>query len=89
MDASRLGLDIGDLEVLSRYERWRRFDSTTSATAMVMFNKLFSNNSAPLRMLRQFGLGVVDRVSPLKRFFVEEAAGVTGEVPKLMKGELV
>ncbi len=89
VDASRLGLDIGDLEVLSRYERWRRFDSTTSAAAMVMFNKLFSNDSAPLRMLRQFGLGVVDRVSPLKRFFVEEAAGVTGEVPKLMRGELV
>ncbi len=89
VDASRLGLDIGDQEVLSRYERWRRFDSTTSAAAMVAFNKLFSNNVAPLRMLRQFGLGMVDRVSPLKRFFVQEAAGVTGEVPKLMKGELV
>ena len=89
VDASRLGLDIGDAEVLSRYERWRRFDSTTSAAAMVAFNKLFSNDVAPLRMLRQFGLGMVDRVSPLKRFFVQEAAGVTGEVPKLMKGELV
>jgi len=89
VEAARLGMDVGDLMMLQRYERWRRFDSTSSAASAVVLNKLFANDSAPLRMLRQFGLGVVDRLQPLKRFFVQEAAGMTGDVPKLMKGELV
>lgn len=89
VDAARIGMDIGDLTVLQRYERWRRFDSTSSAASAVVLNTLFSNDFGPLRMLRQLGMGVVDRVEPLKRIFVQEAAGMTGTVPKLMKGELV
>ena len=87
--AARLGLDIGSLAVLKRYERWRRFDSTTSAFSAVAINALFSNDNMGLRMLRSTGLRTVDRISRLKNFFMKEAAGRTGEVPKLLRGERV
>ncbi len=86
IDASRLGLDIGSLSVLKRYERWRRFDSVTSAASAVAINTLFSNDNMALRMLRSTGLRAVDRLDPLKTFFMKEAAGLTGELPKLLKG---
>lgn len=89
IDASRLGLDIGALSVLKRYERWRRFDSVTSAASAVALNTLFSNDSAALRMLRSTGLRTVDRLGRLKTFFMQEAAGLTGELPKLLKGQPV
>ena len=88
VDAARLGLDPGDLTVLERYERWRRFDSASAAMSAAALNRLFANDNAPLRMARQFGLGVVDRLPGVKRFFMREAAGLTGELPKLLKGEL-
>lgn len=87
VEATRLGLDIGTEPVLERYERWRRFDSTFSATAMDGLNRLFSSDSAALRALRDLGLGLVDRAPPLKRFLVREAAGHTGQVPRLLRGE--
>jgi 2-octaprenyl-6-methoxyphenol hydroxylase len=89
IDASRLGLDIGHLNVLKRYERWRRFDSATSAMSAVALNTLFSNDRVGLRMLRSSGLRAVDRLGWLKTFFMQEAAGLTGEIPKLLKGQAV
>ena len=89
VEAVRLGLDIGSAPVLERYERWRRFDSTFSATAMDGLNRLFSSDSAPLRALRDLGLGLVERTPPLKRFLVREAAGTTGATPRLLRGETV
>ncbi len=89
IDAARLGLDIGALTTLKRYERWRRFDSTTSAFAALAINRLFANDNMALRMLRGAGLRSVDRISSLKNFFMKEAAGLTGDVPKLLKGEAV
>ncbi len=89
IDASRLGLDIGSLSVLKRYERWRRFDSVTSAMSAVAINTLFSNGSLGLRMLRSTGLRAVDRLGRLKTFFMKEAAGLTGDIPKLLKGQPV
>lgn len=89
IDAARLGLDIGTLAVLKRYERWRRFDSTSSAFSAVAIDTLFSNDSIALRMLRSSGLRTVDRLTRLKTFFMKEASGLTGEVPKLLRGEPV
>jgi 2-octaprenyl-6-methoxyphenol hydroxylase len=88
VDAARLGLDIGDVTVLQRYERWRRFDSATSAASGAALNLLFSNENTPVRMIRQFGLGMVDRLPPLKKVFMQEAAGLTGTLPKLLQGRL-
>jgi 2-octaprenyl-6-methoxyphenol hydroxylase len=87
VESARLGLDIGASGPLERYERWRRFDSAFSATVMDGLNRLFSNDNAPLRALRDLGLGVVDRAPWLKRVLVREAAGVSGTVPRLLKGE--
>jgi 2-octaprenyl-6-methoxyphenol hydroxylase len=86
-DAARLGLDIGSGAVLERYERWRRLDSALSAAAFEALNRLFSNDLTPLRTLRDFGLGLVERLPALKQLFVAEAAGLTGDVPKLLRGE--
>jgi 2-octaprenyl-6-methoxyphenol hydroxylase len=85
----RLGLDPGSGEPLERYARWRRFDSLVSAAAMDALNRLFSNDWTLARTLRDAGLGVVDRLPGLKTFFVRQAAGLGGDIPKLLKGERV
>ena len=87
LDAARIGRDIGDVEVLRRYERWRRFDNVTLAWATDSLNRLFSNDVAPVRMARELGMGAVDAVAPLSRFFMRHAGGDVGKLPKLMKGE--
>jgi 2-octaprenyl-6-methoxyphenol hydroxylase len=87
VESTRLGLDIGGTAQLERYERWRRFDSAFSAAVMDGLNRLFSNDSVPLRALRDLGLGLVDRAPLVKRFLVREAAGATGNVPRLLRGE--
>lgn len=87
VDAMRLGLDAGCGQALERYERWRRFDAAMSTAAFDGLNVLFSNDSALLRAARDVGLGLVDRSPLLKQLFVSEAAGLTGEVPRLLRGE--
>jgi 2-octaprenyl-6-methoxyphenol hydroxylase len=87
VDAVRLGLDPGSSEVLERYQRWRRFDTMMMGVATDGLNRLFSNRSDALRLIRDVGLGVVDRLPGLKHLFIREAAGITGEVPKLLRGE--
>ena len=87
VDAHRLGLDIGSIEVLRRYEQWRRYDTWQMGVTTDALNRLFSNNFTPLRVARDLGLGLVDRLPKLKAFFIGEAAGLTGSLPKLMKGE--
>jgi 2-octaprenyl-6-methoxyphenol hydroxylase len=86
-DAARLGLDPGGPDVLERYQRWRRFDTMTMGIATDGLNRLFSNHSDVLRLARDIGLGLVERMPPLKRMFIREAAGFTGDVPKLLRGE--
>jgi 2-octaprenyl-6-methoxyphenol hydroxylase len=87
LDAARLGLDIGSIAVLKRYERWRRFDSFSLAAATDALNRLFSNDVAPLRHLRDMGLGIVDSIAPARRFFMRHAGGDVGKLPRLMRGE--
>ncbi len=87
VDGLRLGLEPGDATILERYERWRRFDGAQSAAAFSALNTLFSNDWAVLRGLRDLGVGLVDRLPGLKGLLVAEAAGRTGAVPRLLKGE--
>ncbi|MBA2588585.1 MAG: UbiH/UbiF/VisC/COQ6 family ubiquinone biosynthesis hydroxylase [Alphaproteobacteria bacterium] len=87
LDAGRLGRDIGALDTLKRYERWRRFDSFALAASTDALNRLFSNDIAPLRHLRDLGLGIVDSIGPARRFFMRHAGGDIGKLPRLMKGE--
>src|SRR3954447_5953944 len=87
VDAARLGMDLGQADVLDRYQRWRRFDTMAMGLATNSLNFLFSNKSTLLRTVRDIGLGLVDRTPPLKSLFIRQAAGLTGEVPRLLKGE--
>ncbi|MBO6675768.1 MAG: ubiquinone biosynthesis hydroxylase [Rhizobiales bacterium] len=89
VDAARLGLDIGADDVLERYQRWRRFDTAQMGVVTDVLNRLFSNDMAPVRTLRSFGLGVVDRLPALKRYFIDEAAGISKDRPRLMSGEAI
>jgi 2-octaprenyl-6-methoxyphenol hydroxylase len=87
VDAVRLGVDPGDASVLERYQRWRRFDTMTMCLSTDGLNRLFSNRSDVLRLVRDMGLGMVERLPALKRLFIREAAGLVGDVPKLLRGE--
>jgi 2-octaprenyl-6-methoxyphenol hydroxylase len=87
VDAARLGIDLGQADVLERYQRWRRFDTMAMGLATNSLNLLFSNKSTLLRSVRDIGLGLVDRLPPLKSVFIRQAAGLSGEVPRLLKGE--
>lgn len=87
VDAARLGADPGQIDVLERYQRWRRFDTMAMGLATNSLNFLFSNKSTLLRTVRDIGLGLVDRTPPLKELFIRQAAGLTGEIPRLLKGE--
>ncbi|WP_243730872.1 UbiH/UbiF/VisC/COQ6 family ubiquinone biosynthesis hydroxylase [Rubellimicrobium sp. CFH 75288] len=84
-EAAARGEDIGAEAVLGRYARWRRFDSALLAVATDGFNRLFSNDWGPLRLVRDLGMAAVGRMGPLRRAFIREAAGLTGELPRLMR----
>lgn len=89
LESVRLGLDAGDADALRRYERWRRFDSFMLAAATDGLNRLFSNDIAPIRAVRDLGLGIVDAIGPLRRLFMRNAGGDLGKLPRLMRGEAV
>ena len=89
VDAARLGLDIGSLDVLERYQRWRRFDNVALSLLMDGLNRLFSNDIGPVRLARDLGLGIVQQIGPARRFFMRHAGGVVGDLPRLLKGEAV
>lgn len=86
-DGMGLGLDAGDVSILERYQRWRRFDNVTMALGMEFFDKLFSNDITPLRAARGLGLAAVNAVGPARRFFMKYAGGGAGDLPKLLRGE--
>jgi len=85
VDKFKLGLDIGSDEVLQHYQRWRRFDNIAMLAVTDGLNRLFSNNIPPIRLARGAGLWAVSKLPPLKRFFMRDAMGLTGDLPKLMK----
>jgi len=90
VDAERRGLDIGALDTLESYQRWRRFDTLQMGVTTDVLNRLFSNDSTVLRMARSFGLSMVDRAPALKDFFIGQAAGLTkGPSPRLLRGEAI
>lgn len=86
VDAIRLGLDHGGADVLARYQSWRRLDTTGMAAMTDGLNRLFSNDVAPVRALRDLGLGLVDRAGPVKAALIRTASGIGGNGPKLLSG---
>tara|TARA_B110000003_G_scaffold270402_1_gene302796 strand:- start:860 stop:2020 length:1161 start_codon:yes stop_codon:yes gene_type:complete len=84
-DARLRGEDFSSLAVLLRYQEWRRFDTTALAVATDAVNKLFSNDNSFLRTLRDLGMGAINSLPALRRSFIREAAGLTGDLPRLMQ----
>lgn len=89
VEAERLGLDIGSLAVLERYQLWRRFDTVQMGVVTDVLNRLFSNDNALVRIARDTGLGLVDRMPGLKRMFISQAAGNDRAAPRLLQGEAI
>jgi len=87
VDARRLGLDIGEPNILRRYERWRRLDNWMLAAVTDTLNRLFSNAIPPVKLARDLGLAAVNQMPPLKRLFMRHAMGVVGDQPRLVRGE--
>jgi 2-octaprenyl-6-methoxyphenol hydroxylase len=87
VDALRLGLDPGSVNVLEGYERWRRFDNTMMIAATDGLNRIFSNDVGPIKFARDVGLAAVNRTPSLKRLFMRHAMGVLGDLPRLIRGE--
>lgn len=80
------GEDIGGAQTLAQYQQWRRFDTATLALATDVFNRLFSNDNPFLRTARDIGMGLVNAAPGLRRGFIREAAGLAGDLPRLMRG---
>ena len=89
IEAARLGEDIGSDLVLERYARWRRFDNVSTSVIMDGFVRLFSNDNPVVRFVRDAGMGLFNRVPALRSFVMEDAGAATGDLPKLLRGELV
>ncbi|MFN3722005.1 MAG: FAD-dependent monooxygenase [Paracoccaceae bacterium] len=87
VDATRRGEDPGAADVLERYQRWRRFDSTTLALGMDSVNRLFSNDNPVLRLARDLGMAAVGALPGLRRGFIRQAAGLNGDLPRLLTGQ--
>jgi len=85
-EARRRGEDIGSPAVLARYQSWRRFDTAALAVATDGFNRVFSNDNPVLRGIRDLGMGIINATPKLKRGFIREAAGLTGDLPQLLQG---
>jgi len=89
LDAHNADKNIADVAVLKRYERLRRNENLKMMTVMDVFYRIFSNQSAPLKVLRNLGLGLAERITPLKNKVMRGAMGLEGRLPKLAKGESI
>ena len=89
VEADRLGMDIGALTTLERYQLWRRFDTVQMGIVTDVLNRLFSNDNPLLRAARDFGLGMVDRMPGLKTRFIDQASGNSKSEPRLLRGEAI
>lgn len=85
-EAARRGEDIGSRLVLDRYQQWRRFDTAGMAAATDGVNKLFSNDNPLVRLTRDLGMGAINAMPPVRRSLMRQAAGLSGDLPKLMQG---
>ncbi|MFK5997614.1 MAG: FAD-dependent monooxygenase [Rhodobacterales bacterium] len=88
-NAARRGEDIGTVNVLKRFQQWRRFDTSASVASTDTINRLFSNDNSLLRTMRDLGLGLVNATPDLRRGLMRQAAGLTGELPKMLQGRMI
>ena len=86
VEGARLGLDLGDAQLLDRYQRWRSFDALSVAFATDSLTRVYGIRGAIASAVRRFGMGLVGRISPLRNKLMSEARGTSGELPLLLRG---
>lgn len=89
VDGARTGLDLGDAQILERYDRWRGLDNLMMSAATDILTRLFGLPGDTSSAIRRFGMELVQRIPPLKDQFMAEARGESGDLPKLLMGDLV
>ncbi len=89
VEGARLGLDLGDAQVLKRYDRWRGLDTFSVALATDSLTRIYGLRGKPARAIRRLGMAAIQRLTPIKDRLMAEARGESGDLPKLLKGELV
>lgn len=89
VEARKVGLDIGAVSVLEQYAQWRTTDNASVYAITDILNRLFSNDIAPIKLARDVGMAVINEIPPLKNFFMAHARGTVGDLPKLLKGEMI
>src|SRR5690606_1812327 len=87
VETDRLGLDIGSFAALEPYQAWRRFDTVQMGVTTDILTRLFANDSTAVRSIRDIGLGLVDRLPSIKKFFIQQASGLAKDTPRLLQGE--
>ncbi len=86
VEGARLGMDLGDAQLLARYERWRSLDTFMVAMATDTLTRLYGVPGRAASAIRRFGMGAVQRIGPLKERLMAEARGESGELPLLLRG---
>jgi 2-octaprenyl-6-methoxyphenol hydroxylase len=86
VEGARLGLDLGDAQLMDRYERWRSLDTLMVAMATDSLTRLYGVPGRAASAIRRLGMGAVQRIAPLKQFFIAEARGESGDLPLLLRG---
>jgi 2-octaprenyl-6-methoxyphenol hydroxylase len=86
VEGSRLGLDLGDAQLLSRYDTWRRVDTFAVAFATDSLTRIYGVPGRTASAVRRFGMSMIDRIAPLKNRLMAEARGESGELPLLLRG---
>ncbi|AQX21959.1 2-octaprenyl-3-methyl-6-methoxy-1,4-benzoquinol hydroxylase [Bartonella sp. CDC_skunk] len=86
IETARLGLDIGSMTALERYQSWRRFETVRMSLSNDWLNRLFSNDILLLRLFRDVGLGLINQMPKIKKYLMQEASGLTSNAPRLLRG---
>jgi len=86
VEGSRLGLDLGDRQLLDRYQRWRSLDSLSVAMATDSLTRIYGVPGNTASAVRRFGMGLIERISPIRNRLMKEARGTSGELPLLLRG---
>jgi 2-octaprenyl-6-methoxyphenol hydroxylase len=86
VEGARLGLDLGDRQLLDRYQRWRSLDALSVAFATDSLTRIYGVPGATASAVRRFGMALVGRISPLRNRLMNEARGTSGELPLLLRG---
>jgi 2-octaprenyl-6-methoxyphenol hydroxylase len=86
VEGARLGLDLGDRQLLDRYQRWRSLDSLMVAMATDSLTRIYGVPGRTASAVRRFGMGLIDRIAPIKNRLMNEARGTSGDLPLLLRG---